>query len=589
MCFLDSRAARQDEMTRRAIGTASPRFQYCFIAFLQFKTLPMRSKSIALLLTLLLIVPSILVIPNAMAAGVDTSAADRLIEESWDGDNVISLTEELCNISSRHLTFRVSGSQGAEEAAEFIAERFASYGLRVTVENFTMPVWNLTSEATLVIEAQNSSTEGVMVGSFNCESFSRPTPSNGLVGELVNLPLPAASNYNEIGRRAIDRQAWDSINITGKVLLVGREVRWSYGWEGVFEEKLLAQPPAAVIYHYHYPWMSYAQQSSQASSGGLPLGDMGPIFWDLDIPVGSVNYSDGQLLLASALDGGMVNMSVPSVISQGTHRNVVADVDTGAESTKLVLFGAHYDTVLSEGYVDNSAGVAAVMETARMVQAAVDSGQLKLMYGMRFVAFAGEEMGLAGSLHYVSMHRNEIKDQVASIIVDSIGSSDLKVTLAGSDGEVNLNFVADEACSKLGIAHSYQDLDGSDHYAFMFPYWMSNQLNSAWGKDLDMIRGLESTSTMCVYSEPLTMYDAPGSEANGRIHTSLDSRQAVEEGDWVDERDVRDQAQAYALMTLYAAIGIYEPSYDYVPYIIIIVAVTLVIAFFMLRRWRFND
>jgi len=133
---------------------------------------------------------------------------------------------------------------------------------------------------------------------------------------------------------------------------------------------------------------------------------MGPIFWDLDIPGGSVNYSDGQLLLASALDGGMVNMSVPSVISQGTHRNVVADVDTGAESTKLVLFGAHYDTVLSEGYVDNSAGVAAVMETARMVQAAVDSGQLKLMYGMRFVAFAGEEMGLAGSLHYVSMHRN---------------------------------------------------------------------------------------------------------------------------------------------------------------------------------------
>ncbi len=550
----------------------------------------MRSKLTALLVALVVLVPSLLIIPGTIAAGVDTKAADAIIDENWDGENVISLTEELCNISAKYLTFRVSGSQGADEAAHFIAERFTSYGLQVTVENFTMPVWNLTDEPALTINTDGNSSpaEEEMIGSFNCESFSKPTPSGGLVAELVNLPLPLANNYNEIGRRAIDRQAWDNINISGKVLLIGREVRWSYGWEGVFEEKLLAQPPAAVIYHYHYPWMSYAQHSSQSSSGGLPLGEMGPIFWNLNIAVGSVNYSDGQRLVRTALDGGLVNMSVPSVITQGTHRNVVADVSTESTPDKMVLFGAHYDTVLSEGYVDNSAGVAAVLETARMVQEAVDSGDLKLKYGMRFVAFAGEEMGMAGSLHYVSMHREEIKDQVASIITDSIGSSDLKVTLAGSDGEVDLNFVADEACGKLGVARAYQDLAGSDHYAFMFPNWMSNKLNSAWGKDLDIGRGLESTSTMCVYSEPLTIYDDPSSEANGRIHTSLDSREAVEAGEWIEEQDLLDQAQVYALMALYSGIGIYEPNYDYVPYVIVLVAVTLVIAFFMLRRWRID-
>ncbi|HQQ25336.1 MAG TPA: hypothetical protein PLR51_03545, partial [Methanomassiliicoccales archaeon] len=182
-----------------------------------------------------------------------------------------------------------------------------------------------------------------------------------------------------------------------------------------------------------------------------------------------------------------------------------------------------------------------------------------------------------------------IKDQVAIIIADCLGSSDLKVTLAGSDGEIDLNHVADEACGRLGIVHAYQDLAGSDHYAFMFPYWMSNELNSAWGKDLGMLRGLESTSTMCVYSEPLTMYDAPGSGSYGRIHTSLDSRQAVEDDEWIDEQDLLDQAQVYALMALYAGIGIFEPSYDYLPYIIVLVAVTLIIAFFMLRRWRVSD
>ncbi len=589
MRFLHTDTARQDEVSWKASGLAIPFFQYCFIAFFPFKTLPMRSKFITLLVAIVVLVPALYIIPGTIAAGVDTSAADGIIDENWDGGNVIFLTEELCNISSNYRTFRVSGSQGADEAAHFIAERFASYGLQVTMENFTMPVWNLTDEPALTIDADgNSSTEGILIGSFNCESFSKPTPHDGLVDELVSLPLPQAINYDEIGRRAIDRQAWDNINISGKVLLIGREVRWSTGWEGVFKEKLLAQPPAAVIYHYHYPWMSYAQQSSQSSSGGLPLGEMGPIFWNLNIPVGSVNYSDGQLLVRTTMDGGLVNMSVPSVITQGTHRNVVADVRTEGSPSKLVLFGAHYDTVLSEGYVDNSAGVAAVLETARMVQEAVDAGELNLKYGMRFVAFAGEEMGMAGSLHYVSMHRDEMKDQVASIIADSIGSSDLKVTLAGSDGDVDLNFVADEACGRLGIARAYQDLAGSDHYAFMFPNWMSNELNSAWGKDLDIGRGLESTSTMCVYSEPLTMYDNPGSEANGRIHTSLDSREAVEAGEWIEEQDLIDQAQVYALMALYSGIGIYEPNYDYLPYVIVLVAVTLIIAFFMLRRWRID-
>ncbi len=546
----------------------------------------MRSKFVTLLVALTVMVPVLFTVPAATADGVDTSSADRLIGESWNGDNVISLTEALCNISSRHLTYRISGSQGANEAAEFIADRFSSYGLQVTVENFTMPVWNLTAAPALSIVVENS-TGDAAIGSFICEGFSEPTPAGGLVGELVTLPLPQASDYGEIGRRAIDRQAWDNINTTGRILLIGREVRWSYGWEGTFQAKLLAQPPAAIIFHYNYPWMGYVEQSAQASSGGLPLGDMGPIYWDLNISVGSVNYSDGRTLVRIAQDGGQVNMSVPSEISRGTHRNIIADVDTGSTKTKLVLFGAHYDTVLSEGYVDNSGGVAAVLEAARVVQEAVDSGRLRLKYGMRFAAFAGEEMGMAGSLHYVSKHRGEIKDQVASFIADSIGSSDLKVTLAGSEGEVDLNFIADRACAKLGVDHGYQDLAGSDHYAFMFPYWKASELRSTWGKDLHMVRGLESSSTMCVYSEPLTLYDSPGSGSIGLIHTAMDSRQAVEGGDWVDEQDLRDQAQVFALMAMYAGIGMYEPKDSNAPIIIaVIVVVTLAIAFFTLRRWR---
>jgi hypothetical protein len=173
-------------------------------------------------------------------------------------------------------------------------------------------------------------------------------------------------------------------------------------------------------------------------------------------------------------------------------------------------------------------------------------------------------------------------------VADSLGSSDLKVTLTGSEGDIDLNYIADQAAGRLGIPHTYQDLDGSDHLSFLFPFFVANDLNLYWDTDLDVPRGLGSTNTMLVYSQPLTIYDAPNGPVHGRIHTILDSTTAVHQGTWIDEEDLENQAQVYALMTIYAGMAIQEPNYDYLPYIIFLLSVTAVIAYFILRRSRLD-
>jgi len=537
---------------------------------------------------ILLLICSLMSAPVASASVSSTSDVEALIAEGWDGGNVIDLTEQLSEISAEHITYRMSGTEGANEAADFIMDKFAEYGLQVHEESYEMPVWTLTSQPSLFSDMDGNVTsdeDRQWFDSFMCEGFSTPTVADGLWGELVTLPLPQASSYADIGTRAIDNRAWAEINITGKVLFMGREVRWSPGWENTFKDKLLAQPPAAIIFHYHYSWMSFAQNTYQLSSGGLPLGDMGTIYQDQGIVVGSVNYSDGQSLGLQASIGRQVNVKVPAVLTEGMHKNIVADIPSSVGSTEIVLLGAHYDTVLCEGYVDNSAGVATILETARTVQAAIDAEELTLKYGIRFVAFAGEEMGLAGSIHYVDMHEDEMNDHVAMIVTDSLGSSNLKFTMAGSEGEIDLNYIADRAAEKMAVPCSYQDMDGSDHLSFMFPMFVAGDLNNAWGTDLYITRASKTTNTMLVYSEPLTNYDSPTGPVQGRIHTALDSREAVGAGEWIDDQDLQDQAQVFALMTLYAGIAIHEPNYDYLPYVIFLLIVVAVIAIFMFRQW----
>ena len=80
-----------------------------------------------------------------------------------------------------------------------------------------------------------------------------------------------------------------------------------------------------------------------------------------------------------------------SVAFDGVHRNVVALPKRSL--AKLMLVGAHYDSVpRTPGADDNASGLAVMLACARAVQ----------QPSVAFVAFNGEEDGLLGSTDFVA-------------------------------------------------------------------------------------------------------------------------------------------------------------------------------------------
>lgn len=542
---------------------------------------------LALTLVTLLLLPSALLLtsPSASAGNGDLAA---VLEENWNGQNVIDLAEELCEISADNPTYRVSGSEGADQAADLIASELYSYGLEVREETFDLPVWSLLSEPTMVYDADGNLTsvdDDLVISSFQAESYSFPTPEGGVQAELVTLPVPDLNSMEDAGDHPIDTVYWDTVNVTGKALLIGREVRWGAYWEQVFKLKIMRETPSVIIFCYSSSMMSFSEEFSQSSTGGRPLGAVGPIFWDLEIPVGSVNYSDGRMLAALVDDGLSLNVTVqiPSVIGEGQHRNIIADIPASSGTGEYLVIGAHYDTVLCEGFIDNSAGVATMLEIARMVQMAKGTGDLETRYGLRFIAFAGEELGLAGSINYVYSHQAEIGSMVAVMIIDSIGSRSFKVSDAYSYRGIDLNDLVEDAADQLDTNCTIEAMDSSDHASFMYPEQVSQNYNRYWRALLELRAVQGVPNSLAFYSSPITIYEGVYGPGGGHIHTQSDSRDGL--GDWIDLNDLRVQSEVIALTALYS-VSVEHVYHDttWIYVVLIIVAVTAVISYYVLRH-----
>jgi hypothetical protein len=108
-------------------------------------------------------------------------------------------------------------------------------------------------------------------------------------------------------------------------------------------------------------------------------------------------------------------------------RNIIATLHgTDTKNDSLFIICAHYDscafnsrdwfskwkTMEAPGANDNASGVSCVLESARILSKTKPDTTIK------FIAFAGEELGLVGSKHYV----NSTKESIAGVLnMDTIG------------------------------------------------------------------------------------------------------------------------------------------------------------------------
>ena len=159
------------------------------------------------------------------------------------------------------------------------------------------------------------------------------------------------------------------------------------------------------------------------AAGAVVLTDEDSLFgampYDSTIPVISL-YSGGSHgpALLKLMEQQEVTAAMTVEMEQFSSQNVVATMRGGADDGRVVILGAHYDTVEnSQGASDNGSGVAALLTVARHI-----AGR-DYPFDVWIVLFGAEEMGLIGSEHFVeNMSRRETDSAIAMLNFDALGS-----------------------------------------------------------------------------------------------------------------------------------------------------------------------
>lgn len=118
---------------------------------------------------------------------------------------------------------------------------------------------------------------------------------------------------------------------------------------------------------------------------------------------------------------GYTVQSQEYVVQMRKVRNIIAEIRGGARANEIVVIGAHYDTVYDcPGADDNSSGVAALLELARLLKTSHPARTV------RFVAFVNEEPPWfqtedMGSLVYAVQAHKLKENIVAAVSLETIG------------------------------------------------------------------------------------------------------------------------------------------------------------------------
>jgi hypothetical protein len=174
-----------------------------------------------------------------------------------------------------------------------------------------------------------------------------------------------------------------------------------------------------------------------------------------------------------------VALNIDIETTRASVNNVLAYLP--GKTNEYVIVGAHYDHLgrgnydslapsqigqIHPGADDNASGTAGVLELARMF--APLKGQLQR--GILFASFAGEELGLLGSAHWVQEPTLPLDKAIAMLNMDMIGRiKDDKVYIGGVGTGSSLKSIVEQADAKSGfkIEYSPGGYSASDHTSFV--------------------------------------------------------------------------------------------------------------------------
>lgn len=309
---------------------------------------------------------------------------------------------------------RPAGSDGERRAAEYVARTLRGYGYDVEAQPVEVRVFEALRSDLAVVRPE--------VRAIPAAALEQSPSSRG----ALEAPLAFVGLAETV-----------AADLRGSVALIERGVI-------TFAAKVRNAEAAGAVAAIIFNNVPGTFQGTLGAAGPLP-----------GIAALAVSREDGLLLESLAGRGAVVRLHVETRVLTRVTSNVVA-APFGSPAQAVVV-GGHYDTVPpSPGANDNASGVAVMLEVARALHG------VPLGLGVRFVAFAAEEVGLVGSGAYVERARTET---VAMIDLDMEGVGRRFVAAAGgADDTLVLRTL--RVAQRLGIAMGRINEERSDHRAF---------------------------------------------------------------------------------------------------------------------------
>jgi Zn-dependent M28 family amino/carboxypeptidase len=412
-----------------------------------------RSRSIAALLGLLVVISVAVVSASPAAVGTDTSA----LRSAVTVDGVMAHAEEFQAIADANGGTRVATSPGYDASAAYVADKLRGAGYSVTIQPFEFPFFEETG--THEFERLSPTPRDYVLGTdFDVMEYSG---AGDVTGEIVPtndvvIPPGATASTSNSGCESGDFPA----ETTGRVALIQRG---TCDFVVKARNAQAAGATAAIIFN-----------EGQPGRTDLISGTLGSP--DVTIPVLDTTFAVGEELYnLDRASGASVHILTQTISETRTTTNVIADTPTG-RTDRVVVVGGHLDSVAEgPGINDNGSGTATILEVALQMSAL----GIEPRNQVRFAFWGAEESGLWGSERYVQgLTRQQRNKIMLNLNFDMVGSPnfvrfvyDGDGSAFGSDGpsgSARIESVFNDYFASQGLATEPTEFDGrSDYDAFI--------------------------------------------------------------------------------------------------------------------------
>ena len=388
-----------------------------------------------------------------------------------------NLRAQVAFLASDELEGRLTGTPGAQKAADFLAEQLRLAGVQPLGENggfflpfeFSAGVNVLTNENNLQIAVQGAASPLELGKQFRPLSFTANGTVDGDVvfaGYGLSVPPTTGPGYD----------SYAGLNVSNKIVLVLRYVPEAVEtkrrqelnrYAGLRYKALIARNRGArailVVTGPTSPnageLAAFTYDTGQTGSGIVAatisgdiadqlLAGSGKTLKELQTGLDNENpHAVGGLALTNA----RVHITTAVKHVKRTDRNVIGWLPPagGATNGEVVIVGAHYDHLghgetggltrkdeegqVHNGADDNASGSATVLELAAALARQRREIPESFRHGIVFALWSGEELGLIGSTQYTDNPIFPLTNSIAYLNFDMVGRlRENRLTLNGT-------------------------------------------------------------------------------------------------------------------------------------------------------------